>query len=497
MDWFDYVSWGEVYVFSEWAIRLVMLVIVPIRRSPEAARGWLLLILFLPWVGLVAYLFIGQATYPRWRMQRFAQLTAMLRGVQDRLQAHFPRFRLGRSSSVSPAAALVENLGHFPALSDNEVELVADYEGAIDRLIDDIDLATDHVHLLYYIFSDDYTGRKVIAALARAVERGVVCRVLIDFLGSHSWSRSLDHKLAAAGVQMHRVLEVNFFRRKSARADLRNHRKIAVIDARVGYTGSQNLTNAKYVEGITYEEMVVRVTGPVVLELQAVFVADWFMETDQALDAPNIFPEPVAAAPAAGASAASALSGPTGAVGGVPAQVLPSGPDYPATNVQRLVVALIHWATRRVVITTPYFIPDQAFLQALDTAVRRGVEVHLVVSRRADQLLVSLAQKSYYDELLEMGVRIHLYRAKFLHAKHLSIDDSVTVIGSSNMDIRSFFLNAEITLVLYDRVVAAQLRQHQERYFARASLLTPEVWGRRSLAAKVIENLARLMSPLL
>jgi cardiolipin synthase len=343
--------------------------------------------------------------------------------------------------------------------------------------VTDIDQAANHVHLLYYIFADDATGARVIAALERAVKRGVLCRVLVDFLGSRRWSRSLGEKLNAAGVTMRRVLQVGFFRRKSARADLRNHRKIAVIDGRIAYTGSQNLVDAEFKPGITYEEMVVRVTGPVVLQLQAVFVADWFMETEETLDTPNVFPEPIGA-------------------GTTSAQVLPSGPDYETSNVSSLVIDLIHGARERVVITTPYFIPNGALLQALDTVVRRGVEVHLVVSRLADQLLVSLAQKSYYEQLLEAGVRIHLYRDRFLHAKHLSID-AVSVIGSSNMDVRSFVLNAEVSLIVYDREVTARLREQQERYFAGSDLLSLEQWQKRSLMAKVCENLARLMSPLL
>jgi cardiolipin synthase len=363
-------------------------------------------------------------------------------------------------------------------LGENCIEQLADYDGSIDRLVADIDRSTGHVHLLYYIFADDAAGAKVVEALRRAVKRGVACRVLIDFLGSRRWARSLGKKLADAGVVTHRVLPVSLIRRQSARADLRNHRKIAVIDGRVAYTGSQNLVSAAFKRGITNEELVVRVTGPVVLQLQAVFVADWFMETEQQLDAADVFPDPQSA-------------------GSASAQVLPSGPDYLISNVQRLVVALVHGARSRIVITTPYFIPDNALLQALGTAVRRGVAVHLVVSRQADQLLVSLAQRSYYQDLLDAGVRIHLYREKFLHAKHLSIDDAVAVIGSSNMDLRSFLLNAEVSLIVYDREVTARLKEQQERYFAGSDLLTQEQWQKRSRTVMVCENLARLMSPLL
>jgi cardiolipin synthase A/B len=478
MDLTSAGTWAVLYLFSEWAIRLGMLIVVPFRRSPDAAKGWLLLVFFLPWPALVLYFLIGRPTYPRWRHERFLRLPGVLEPVRTRLAQSPHFFRPELPHALAQAATLVENLGQLTTRGGNNVDLLADYNGAIDRLVADIQQAQNHVHLLYYIFADDPTGRKVAAALAEAVKRHVKCRVLIDALGSRRWARAMIRQLTAAGVSVERVLPVHFLRRQSARADLRNHRKIAVIDGRIGYTGSQNLVDAAFKPGITYEEMVVRVTGPVVLQLQALFAADWFLETEEVLDTAEIFPEP-------------------DVTGTVAAQVLPSGPDYPATNAQRLIVALVHGARTRVVITTPYFIPDEALLQALGTAVLRGVEVHVVVSLLADQLLVGLAQRSYYSELLGAGVHIHRYRDKFLHAKHLSIDDHVALIGSSNMDIRSFVLNAEVSLVLYDADAASRLRIEQERYFAGAELMSLAEWKKRSLLTKVCENVARLVSPLL
>src|SRR5262249_1226395 len=205
---------------------------------------------------------------------------------------------------------------------------------------------------------------------------------------------------------------------------------------------------------------------------------DWFLETEEVLDGDNIFPGPEVA-------------------GTIPIQALPSGPDFPTQNNQRLIVALIHGARKRVKITTPYFIPDEPLLQALQTAVIRGVEVHLVLSEKEDQLLVSLAQKSYYEELLEAGVKIHLYRKNFLHAKFLSIDDSIGLVGTSNMDIRSFVLNAELVLVLYDAGVTSRLQAEQERYIVHCRSLELEQWRRRAFWEKFAEHLARLFSPLL
>jgi len=212
--------------------------------------------------------------------------------------------------------------------------------------------------------------------------------------------------------------------------------------------------------------------------LQAVFLADRYVETASPEFEPELFPEPVA-------------------TGATPAQVLPSAPGMGRENTQLLVVALIHGASKRVVITTPYFIPDEPLLQAMVTAVLRGVEVHLVVSLQADQLMVGLAQRSYYAQLLEAGVQIHQYRPFFLHAKHLSIDDSIALIGSSNMDIRSFALDAEINMVIYDPVVVNSLRSIQERYFANADLLTAQEWSRRPRWQRIAQNVARLLDAVL
>src|SRR5262249_6450204 len=230
------------------------------------------------------------------------------------------------------------------------------------------------------------------------------------------------------------------------------HRKIVVIDGHIGYTGSQNLVDAEFKQGLVYEDVMARVTGPVVLELQYVFAADWFLQTNETLNKDMEFPGPEIA-------------------GSLPAQVLPSGPAFPTQNNQRLFVALVHGALKRVVLTTPYFIPDEPLLQALQTAVLRGVDVHLVVSETGDHPIVTLAQESYYEELLQAGIRIHPYRKHFLHAKHLSIDNAVAVIGSSNLDIRSFALNAEVMLMLYDSDVVSRLAAEQERYYANAELL--------------------------
>jgi len=471
-------AWAGAYLALEWTIRVVMLVVVPFRRSPDAARSWLTLVFFLPIPALAIYLVIGRPTYPRWRRDRFAKLPKLLAMATRQIRhSHFCR-RPSLPSNLEDPALLIETLGQFPTLAGNDVEICCDYEQLIDNVVSDINRAKRSIHLLFYIFADDATGRRVMEALGQAARRGVACRVLIDAVGSRRWSQRVIKTLAAHGVDVRLTLPVGLLRRRSARADLRNHRKIVVIDSRIGYVGSQNIVDAGPDHGLVNEELMVRVMGPVVLELQTVFAADWFMETDQVLDAPVLFPH---RAPGDGAVA----------------QVLASGPDYPDAGVGLLVAALIHGARERVVITTPYFVPDEALLQALKTAVLRGVKVSLVVPEETDHLLVNLAQRSYYSELLHFGVRVHSYTECFLHAKHITIDEEIALIGSSNVDIRSFVLNAEVSLIVYDRSTVQRLRLEQDRYFEMSRVVTLHAWENRSILTKTCENLARLAAPLL
>lgn len=471
------MSWSLAYLCSEWAVRLIMLVYVPQRRSAAASRTWLLFIFLLPWPGVICYALFGRIYLPRRRIEMQERASRRIREVQAQRET-----QAGSAPDLpdylQPMIHLGQQLGDFELVSGNSVELLTDYAGSIDRLVADIDAAKHSVHLLFYIFEADKAGQRVGDALMRAAKRGIRCRLLMDAVGSKRGLKVLAPALRRAGVDVHAMLEAGFFRRKSGRFDLRNHRKIAVIDSRIGYTGSQNIVDGLFVEGYPNEELQARVTGPVVAELQAVFLADHFFESGQPLEFKEYFPD----LPPTGKS---------------PAQILPSGPGYGRENGQEFIVSLLYAARRRVVITTPYFVPDEPVLQAVRSATLRGVEVHLIVSMHANQMLTQLAQRSFYETLLENGVVIHLYEPHFLHAKHLTVDDHVALLGSTNMDIRSFALNAEINLVTYDPAVVAQLKEIQERYFVHSERLSTEAWDRRPLGIKVLQNSARLADSLL
>ncbi|MBN8819905.1 MAG: cardiolipin synthase [Sphingomonas sp.] len=454
----------------EWIIRIGALAVVPLRRTPAAARAWLLLIFFLPLPGLLLFMTIGSPRFPVWRRERFDALAPFFTGIAQSQRPYAPVL-----GSAAPIAALAKKLGHMPATGGNALLLIDDYDAVIDNLIADIDAAERSIHILVYIFADDGVGQRVAAALGGAVARGLDVRVLFDPIGSRPWRRGTQALLQAAGVQVRETLPVGLLRAPTRR-DMRNHRKLFVIDDRIGYAGSQNIVAKDFRPGIVNRELVARVTGPVVASMAALVRGDWSLETgtppEQAL---TVSP----------------------AKGDTFLQLLPSGADYPLAGFETLLVWQLHQARDHVIIVTPYFVPGEDVLAAMGTAVARGVTIDLVLSRVADQPLVRLSQSSFYDELLRAGVSIYLFPNQLLHAKTLSIDGTLAVVGSSNVDLRSFQLNQEASLLIYDAPSIAKVRAIQAGYLAAASRLSPDAWRARPRLRRLAENVARLVDSLL
>jgi cardiolipin synthase len=473
------MAWVDVYDASEWVIRFAMLFYVPYRRDAAAARGWLLLIFFLPWGGLLLYALFGRAYLPR---QRRARQQAVREAI-DRTYRQLPAavsIRERSPAQLWPALELTGALSNFPVVGGNRFELIHDYQAAIDRLVAGIDAARSQVHLMYYIFADDAVGHRVSDALVRASQRGVAVRVLMDAIGARDGLKAHAPALRASGAEVVALLPLRLFRRDRLRPDLRNHRKIVVIDGAVAFFGSQNIVSPTANRGLTNEEMVVRAEGPVVQQLHAVLLGDRYLET---ADLP----------PEVDVSSHTAQPPQQPAY----AQVLPSGPGYHTDTTENVMVGLIYAALSRVVLTTPYFIPSSQFVSAMCNAARRGVSVHLIVDKASNKPFVQFAQESYYDTLLEAGVQIHGYYGNFLHAKLMSVDESVALIGSSNLDRRSFELNEEVTVLVYDRSVAADLWQIEQGYLAKSDTVDPAAWLKRPAPKRLLQNVARLFDALM
>ncbi|MBI1371228.1 MAG: cardiolipin synthase [Phycisphaera sp.] len=466
------------FIASEWIIRLVMLPVVMRRRSPTTAMAWLLVIYFEPFVGLALFMLVGRHGLPRRRVQRHIQ------ALEDLREAH--QSRDAASNDTPPeldtaqlgVVRLAEQLGEMHVHGGNDVTLLTDTQNVIDAMIADIDAAERHVHILMYIFENDRTGEAVGAALIRAVQRGVACRVIADAVGSWHTFPSLFQQLRSEGVDVVAALPVHPFRRKLARIDLRNHRKLVVIDGRIAYTGSQNIVDPTYgSRDLVWHDATLRMTGPIVPDVQMVFVEDWYYETGKPLDPAQVFVDATA-------------------TGRTPVQCLPSGPSYSQTSYQRLIVAALHNATDRVIITSPYVAPDESLLVALQVAVLRGVRVDLIVPRRSDQRIAGTVGRAYYDDMLSAGVNVYLHRDGLLHAKIISVDESFSMLGSGNFDIRSFYLNFELSMLLYGPAITAAIRRQQEQYIEQSTQLTAEEWSQRPLSRRIAESFARLVSPL-
>lgn len=458
----------------DWAIRLAALLWIPSRTSPAAARSWMLLVCFVPLLGLPLYLLFGHPWLSRERVRRQALASQVIREEQAPLRAL--RWTPQGHGADSEMAPLLERLGDFMPTHGNAVELLDDYDASLRRLLDDIDGARERVHLLYYLMFDDAVGDAVADALRRAAARGVPCRLLLDAVGAKRGLRRYARPLREAGVQVQAMLPGGLRWRRSGRMDLRNHRKVAVIDNAAAYVGSQNLASADFVPGFPNRELVARVQGPAVAHLEAAFASDWFIETGERLDVTPTTPVLHV---------------------DVAAQLLPSGPAYPFENARDTINALIHLAKHRLVLVTPYFVPDDATLSALRIAALSGVEVQLILSASNNQRLTAWAQESYYAELLASGVKIALYRPHFLHAKHMSVDDGMALVGSINLDIRSFALNAEIGLLCYDAGVVARMREIESAYLADADVVTADAWRRRPAWRRSREGIARLADALM
>ncbi len=464
-------------------VKVLALGLVPKNRRPSSGMAWLLLIFIVPFVGIVIFLVMGRTELGRRRDEQQAEVNAI---VADRttgiptLETDFPG-----PGYVSSVATLNRNLGALPMLPGNRVDLFPDYGLSIEAMTDEVDRATTWVHVEFYITAwDDVTG-PFYEALVRAVKRGVEVRLLFDHLGSRGIPgyKEFCARLDTTGIDWHPMLTINPFKGEWRRPDLRNHRKILVIDGRVAFTGSLNLIEPGYdkpknhKDGREWVELVARVEGPVVTALNVLFATDWYSET--------------------GTKLTKEIQAPIAVAGSVPAQVIPSGPGFATENNLRAFTTLLYSAQRRISITSPYFVPDESLLYAVTTAAQRGIDVELFVSEAGDQFMVYHAQRSYYEALLRTGVRIFMYPAPYvLHSKFFTVDDDVAVLGSSNLDMRSFALNYEVSLMVPDRDIVARVREVEDTYRGLSRELTLEDWLSRSRRSAYADNVMRLTAAL-
>ena len=446
-------------------------------RVPASRVAWLVVVGAVPVLGIVAYLLLGEVNIGRRRVAR----------VREAL-ARMPKYAGGSDDVVPERYRNLFRLGHsvsgFWPVGGNTAQLLPDSNATIDAMVADIDAARQHVHLLFYIWLADNNGRKVIEAVKRAAARGVACRVMVDDLGSRSlvWSEHWQ-TMREAGVQVASGLAIGnpLLRVLTSRIDLRNHRKIVVIDGTITYCGSQNCADPEFLVKARYAPWVdamVRFEGPVAHQNQLLFAGDWMAGVNE--DLGELLRAPVAMP----------------ITNSAPAQVIGTGPTVRYSAMQEVFQSLLFSARREIVITTPYYIPDDSLQNALCATAYRGVDTTIIFPARNDSWIVGWASRSYYADLLAAGVKIYEYEGGLLHAKSLTIDGELLLIGSANMDRRSLELNYENNILVYDPDLTEAMRTRQREYIERSRDVTVGQVARWSMPRKLLNNTVAILGPL-
>jgi len=460
------LGFGLAIVFVAYLIRQ--------KRSPSSTLAWLLAIVLMPYVGVPLYIFFGGRKLSRMAARKQRVHAPGTPEKADLIE--YDTQRLLRSYGVPE-----ESWG-------NRVEIVETGEEAYSRLVEMIEGASSTIFVMTFILSNDEVGRALIDLLARKAREGVTVRLLLDDVGSW-WlpRRAIAPLIKAGGLVAHfmPVFHIPF----KGRANLRNHRKIVVVDHRIALAGGMNLT-ASYIGPLAdparWRDLAVVVEGPAADDLEWLFFSDWKFATGE--DLAMRFPRPHA--PPLPPRPGSTHRQPPG---NTVVQVVPSGPDVEGDPLYESLLSLVFFARERIWILTPYFVPDEMLERALALAARRGVDVRLIVPWKSNHPITDLAREAYLRELHEAGAKILLYRPTMLHAKAVIFDDKLVVIGSPNMDNRSLFLNYEAALYVFSTESVAETARWAERLMVGSTIYSPK----RGTAREIAESVLRLVSPLL
>ena len=475
-------------------IHFILLILISLRvlsrhdLTSPARLAWIVILFVLPYFGVLIYWMFGEVHLGR-------DFTHEREEIIDKLQLHHPDV-LGNNvnlknfvkSEYQAAFAYSAKATGFHTTVGNSAELMADANETSKRMIADFDAATDHIHVLYYIWLIDGTGIDTAQALIRAAKRGVTCRAMVDGMGSRKMVGSkIWQEMKDAGVQVSvampidNIIKVLLF----SRIDLRNHRKITVIDGKIGYFGSRNCSDPEFMVKPKYApwvDIMLRVEGPVVAQNQMLFASDWLTENpDTPLDSfpynTNLQTNPQ----------------PNDCV----AQVFYDGPTQRHGNTPQFLGALISQAQQTLIISTPYFVPDYSLVSILCATAYRGVDVTMIFPKNNDSFIVAATSHSYYWELLEAGIKIYEYKPGLLHAKTLTVDGEIGLIGSTNLDLRSFDLNYENNMVFSDKALTADIIERQQQYIADSDEVTREEVESWPLSYRIWNNIIATMGPVL
>ncbi len=479
--WVTLLSIG-LYAFAFWAIGDVLRQ----RREPMAMLAWILGILLIPMLGPFLYFLVGERRVRRRGRRKRKKAAVIVRaiahatGIEERgVPATRPGAQLALDESLRQLAEISTKLGSSPLIAGNKVDAFTSAQDVYEDILRSIDAARQHIHLEYYIFHPDDTGRMFLDRLVKKAREGIEVRLLLDGIGSWNTWPSFLRPLREAGGRVETFLPAIPWRRPW-HINCRNHRKIVVVDGKVAYTGSQNIGDeyrGRLRKVGPWKDTHLRIEGPAVRELEEVFVEDWFFASKENLTALKYLRRQ----PAAGDSLV---------------QIFPTGPDQENVILSHIYFAALALARSSIRISTPYFVPDPGLILALQHAAYRGIQVDILIPSKTDNLIVLWAGRSYYQELVRAGVNIHEFEHGMLHSKVVSVDDQWTLISSANMDQRSFLFNFEVTASVFDERISRKLHEEFESDLRRSSKIKPAA-GTGPVAAALLEGAARLLSPLL
>ena len=443
--------------------------------------AWMTIVLAVPYLGAFLYLLIGENRIGERRIARAKTVIEQSQPWRNALceRAAPAMLHLGYSTLELQA----RNVIGYPALPGNDLQLLTDYESVFHSLIDDIKHAQSSCRLEFYILVEGGLVDDLLQAISEAHERGIKLSILLDSLGSKGFLKgNTCKKMRAAGIDISDALRVNAVRMLFQRVDIRNHRKIVVIDNRLAYTGSQNLVDPRFFKqdaGVgEWIDIMVRIEGPSVAVLHDVAAIDWSVEAGKV----SRFSESKINMEAAG---------------DVAVQVIPSGPVFREGAIHQLLMGVIFTARHELVITTPYYAPDDALTEALVAAANRGVDVTLVIPARVDSRLIRYATPALLDRLVAAGIKVAQFERGLLHTKSITVDGNFCIAGSVNMDMRSLWLNFEISLFIYHTGFCSQLRELQQQYIDQSTYIDPAEFRNRSRTQRVAASIMRLFAPVL
>lgn len=471
MNWLIFTLWLS-------SVLLALSHLLINKKEPPSTVSWIFFVLLFPFIGAGFYFLIGPEQLAKRALRRKVEIESEISEDYSIVNSHESLIPDELSEQDKRVFRFASSIADYEATAGNDIEILADPKDALEEMQKNIDAATQFIHLEYYIISSDEVTEQIFASLIYAKKRGVEVRILYDALGSLALKKIYFRKLTEAGIKISGFLPLSSIYQRF-NINFRNHRKILIIDGTLAYTGGTNI-GKQYLGGHPgrWHDYTVRVQGPAVLQLQDVFAKDWHYTTQENLFQKKYYPAPVVQ-------------------GDAIVQVLESSPETEFHALHQVVLMTLHSAEKEILMTTPYFIPDGSMRSALTIAALKGVNVDLILPEKSDAPLVQLASRSFYDHFLKAGVGIHEYQPRVLHAKLMTIDDKWTIVGSANMDTRSFKLNFELNLLVYSPKLSRQAALLYESDLSSSKEILFEEFEKRPTSMKILENACRLFSPLM